>query len=118
MGGPPSSGRKAASTSLKHVGIDYIGRRIVGTEYIDYDEENDNLRSYFFSNQGSFGRVALEYVREVGDDTFTIWSEEVGSPVSFKGRFSNDHNHYLRGLRVAGRRARGNHDQNQVTKED
>jgi hypothetical protein len=103
---------------LKHVGIDYIGRRIVGTEYIDYDEENDNLRSYFFSNQGSFGRVALEYVREVGDDTFTIWSEEVGSPVSFKGRFSNDHNHYLRGLRVAGRRARGNYNQSQVTKED
>jgi len=30
---------------VQHVDIDYIGRRIVGTEYIGYDEENDNLRS-------------------------------------------------------------------------
>jgi hypothetical protein len=60
---------------VQHVDIDYIGRRIVGTEYIGYDEENDNLRSYFFSNEGPepFGRVALEYVWEVGYDTFTIW---------------------------------------------
>ena len=49
---------------VQHVDIDYIGRRIVGTEYIGYDEENHNLRSYFFSNEGPepFGRVALEYV--------------------------------------------------------
>ena len=77
---------------VQHVDIDYIGRRIVGTEYIGYDEENDNLRSYFFSNEGPgpFGRVALEYVWEVGEDTFTIWGGEVGSPASFKGRFSDD----------------------------
>jgi hypothetical protein len=64
----------------------------VGTEYIGYDEENDNLRSYFFSNEGPgpFGRVALEYVWEVCEDTFTIWGGEVGSPASFKGRFSDD----------------------------
>ena len=37
---------------VQHVDIDYIGRRIVGTEYIGYDEEHDNLRSYFFSNEG------------------------------------------------------------------
>ena len=37
---------------VQHVDIDYIGRRIVGTEYIGYDEENDNLRSYFFSSEG------------------------------------------------------------------
>jgi hypothetical protein len=50
------------------IDIDYSGRRIVGTEYIGYDQENDNLRSYFFSNEGPgpFGRVALEYVWEVG----------------------------------------------------
>ena len=79
---------------VQQVDIDYIGRRIVGTEYIGYDEENDNLRSYFFSNEGSgpFGRVALEYVWEVGDDTFTIWGGEVGSPASFKGRFGGDRN--------------------------
>ena len=37
---------------------------LVGTEYIGYDEENHNLRSYFFSNEGPepFGRVALKYV--------------------------------------------------------
>ncbi len=66
---------------VQHVDIDYIGHRIVGTEYIGYDEENDNLRSYFFSNEGPgpFGRVALEYVWEVGEDTFTIWGGEVGS---------------------------------------
>ena len=79
---------------VQHVDIDYIGRRIVGSEYIGYDEENDNLRSYFFSNEGPgpFGRVALEYVWEVGEDTFTIWGGEVGSPASFKGRFSDDRN--------------------------
>jgi hypothetical protein len=57
---------------VQHVDIDYIGRRIVGTEYIGYDEEN------------------VEYVWEVGDDTFTIWGGEVGSPASFMGRFSDD----------------------------
>ena len=79
---------------VQHVEIDYIGHRIAGTEYIGYDEENDNLRSYFFSNEGPgpFGRVALEYVWEVGEDTFTIWGGEVGSPASFKGRFSDDRN--------------------------
>jgi hypothetical protein len=79
---------------VQHVDIDYIGHTIVGTEYIGYDEQNDNLRSYFFSNEGPgpFGRVALEYVWEVGEDTFTIWGGEVGSPASFKGRFSDDRN--------------------------
>jgi uncharacterized protein DUF1579 len=79
---------------VQQVHIDYIGRRIVGTEYIGYDEENDNLRSYFFSNEGPglFGRVALEYVWEVGEDTLTIWGGEVGSPASFKGRLSDDRN--------------------------
>ncbi len=79
---------------VQQVDIDYIGRRIVGTEYIGYDEENDNLRSYFFSNEGPgpFGRVALEYVWEVCDDTLTIWGGEAGSPASFKGRFSDDRN--------------------------
>jgi hypothetical protein len=79
---------------LQRVDIDYIGRKIVGAEYIGYDEENDTLRSYFFGNEGPgpFGRVALEYVWEVGDDTFTIWGGEVGSPASFKGRFSDDRN--------------------------
>src|SRR5215216_2676093 len=96
MGGPPSSGWKAASISSSMstltTSIDYIGRRIVGTKYIGYDEENDNLRSYFFSNEasGPFGGVALEYVWEVGDNTFTIWGGEVGSPASFMGRFSDD----------------------------
>jgi len=77
---------------VQHVDIDYIGRRIVGIEYIGYDEENDNLRSYFFSNEGPgpFGRVALEYVWEVGDDALTIWGGYVGSPASFQGKFSDD----------------------------
>jgi hypothetical protein len=79
---------------VQHVDIDYIGHRIAGTEYIGYDEENDNLRSYFFANEGpgSLGRVALEYVWEVSDDTFTIWGGEVGSPANFMGRFSDDRN--------------------------
>jgi hypothetical protein len=37
---------------IQHVDMDYIGCGIVGTEYIGYDEENDNLRSYFFDNVG------------------------------------------------------------------
>jgi len=31
-------------------------------------------------------------VWEVGEDTFAIWGGEVGSPASFKGRFSGDRN--------------------------
>ena len=79
---------------VQYVDIDYIGRRTMGTEYTGYDQENDNLMSYFFSNEGPgpFGQVALEYVWEVGDDTFTVWGGEVGSPASFKDRFGDDRN--------------------------
>ncbi len=79
---------------VQRVGIDYIGRKIEGVEYIGYDESNEVLKSYFFSNHGPgpFGGIALEYVWEVGDDTLTIWGGFVGSPASFKGTFSDDHN--------------------------
>ena len=79
---------------LQRVDMDYLGQKITGTEYIGYDESNDTLKSYFFSNKGPgpFGGVALEYVSEVGEDTLTIWGGYVGSPASFKGDFSDDHN--------------------------
>src|SRR5215218_2875583 len=81
MGGPPLSGWKVASTSSS-MSTSATTRR------------THNLRSYFFSNEGPepFGRVALEYVWEVGEDTFTIWGGEVGSPACFKGKFSDDRN--------------------------
>ena len=68
------------------------GRKIVGTEYIGYDPEAGNLRSYFFGNTapGPFARVALEYVYEVSDETITIWGGEVGSPAAYRARFSDD----------------------------
>jgi hypothetical protein len=64
------------------------------TEYIGYDESNEVLKSSFFSNQGPgpFGGVALEYVWEVGEDILAIWGGFVGSPASFKGKFSDDRN--------------------------
>src|SRR5918993_1427362 len=76
------------------VDIDHIGRKITGVEYVGYDESNEILGSYFFSNHGPgpFGGVALEYVWEVGDDALTIWGGFVGSPANFKGKFSDDHN--------------------------
>ncbi len=78
---------------VQRVHIDYVGK-ITGTEYVGYDESNEVLKSYFFSNQGPgpFGGVALEYVWEVGDDTLTIWGGFVGSPANFKGKFSEDRN--------------------------
>ena len=77
---------------VQRVAIDYAGRAITGTEYVGYDDANQNLRSYFFSTDGPgpFGGVALEYVWEVGDDTLTIWGGFVGSPAFFKGAFSDD----------------------------
>ena|SRR5215216_1031341 len=77
---------------LQRVDMDYLGRKITGTEYIGYDASNDTLESSFFSNEepGPFGGVALEYVWEVGEDTLTIWGGYVGSPASFKGNFSDD----------------------------
>jgi hypothetical protein len=79
---------------VQHVDIDYAGRKVSGVEYVGYDQANDNLRSYFFSNEGPgpFGGVAIEYVWELGDDTVTIWGGEVGSPANFKGTFSADRN--------------------------
>ncbi len=79
---------------VQRVDIDFVGRKITGTEYIGYDESGEALKSYFFSNTGPgpFGGVALEYVWDVGDDTLTIWGGFVGSPANFKGKFSDDHN--------------------------
>src|SRR3954466_10411539 len=59
----------------QRVGFDHSGQRIKGVEYIGYDESNEALKSYFFSNHGPspFGGIALEYVWEVGDDALTIW---------------------------------------------
>ncbi len=79
---------------VQRVDIEHVGRRIKGIEYIGYDESNENLKSYFFGNTGPgpFGGVALEYVWEVSDDALTIWGGFVGSPASFKGKFSEDGN--------------------------
>ena len=79
---------------VQRVDIDFVGRRITGTEYIGYDESNKVLKSYFFSNTGPgpFGSVTLEYVWDIGDDALTIWGGFVGSPANFKGKFSDDHN--------------------------
>ena len=69
--------------------------RVVGVEYIGYNEANKVLRSYFFSNDGPFGPsggIALKYTWEVSDDTLTIWFGDVGSPTSFKDKFSDDPN--------------------------
>ena len=78
----------------QRVDIDYIGQKIKGVEYIGYDESNEVLKSYFFSNHGPgpFGGITLEYVREAGDDTLTSWGGFVGSPASFEGRFSDARN--------------------------
>ena len=79
---------------VQRVDIDHAGHEITGTEFIGYDEANGGLRSYFFSNHGPgpFGRVALEYVWEVGDDALTIWGGFAGSPARYKGEFSDDRN--------------------------
>jgi len=79
---------------VQRVYIDYAGCKITGVEYVGYDESNTVLKSYYFSNMGSglFPGPALEYVWEVGDDTLTIWDGFVGSPASFKGKFSDDGN--------------------------
>ena len=105
---------------VQHVDIDYIGRRIVGTEYIGYDEENDNLRSYFFSNEGPgpFGaggpRVRVGGRR--GDLHDLGWGG--GLSGELQGQVQRRPQHDLRALGMAGRRVRGNHDQGQLTEED
>ena len=37
---------------LQRVDINHVGLKITGTEDIGYDESNDTLNSYFFSNTG------------------------------------------------------------------
>ena len=79
---------------VQHVGLDHIGNRIKGVEYIGFDESNEVLKSYFFSNTGPgpFGGVALEYVWDVDGDTLAIWGGFVGSQAAFKGKFGDDGN--------------------------
>jgi Protein of unknown function (DUF1579) len=79
---------------VQRVETEYGGRRVTGAEYIGYDGDNRNLKSYFFSNDGPgpFGGVALEYVWEIADDGLTIWSGFEGSPARFSGTFSDDRN--------------------------
>jgi len=79
---------------VQRVEREHGGRRVTGAEYIGYDGDNRNLKSYFFSNDGPgpFGGVALEYVWEVDDDGITIWSGYEGSPARYRGRFSDDRN--------------------------
>lgn len=79
---------------VQRVETDYAGKRITGTEYVGYNDADQNLRSYFFSNDGPgpFGGVALEYVWELDDDEITIWGGFVGSPASWRARFSDDRN--------------------------
>lgn len=79
---------------MQHVDLDHAGNSIKGIEYIGYDPSSQTLKSSFFGNQapGPFATVALEYAWEVGDDTLTIWAGEVGSPASYKGAFSDEHN--------------------------
>jgi len=70
---------------LQCVNMDYIGRKITGTEYIGCDEPNEAMKAYFFSTMGPgpFGGVALEYVWEVRDEILTIWGRFVDSSTSF-----------------------------------
>jgi hypothetical protein len=47
---------------VQRIDIEYVGRKITGTEYIGYDESSEALKPYFFSNTGpgSSGGVAFE----------------------------------------------------------
>jgi len=80
----------------QHVDLNHGGREIRGTEYIGYDSETGNLRSYFFGNHapGPFARVALEYVYEVTDETVTIWGGDVGSPAAYRATLRDDRNSF------------------------
>ena len=81
---------------VQHVDMNHVGNHVRGTEYIGWDPEAGNLRSYFFGNQapGPFARVALEYVYEVTDETVTIWGGEVGSPAAYRATFTDGGNTY------------------------
>ena len=72
---------------VQRVDIGYLAQRMTGLKYIAYDDANNNLKSYFVSNEGPgpFGGVALEYVYEVSDDTLTICGGFVGSPTRGPG---------------------------------
>ena len=81
---------------VQKVDMNHGGNRVRGTEYIGWDSEAGNLRSYFFGNgaPGPFARVALEYVYELTDETITIWGGDVGSPAAYRATFSDGGNTY------------------------
>jgi hypothetical protein len=47
---------------VQRVDMNYVGHKITCTEYDGYDESNEALKSYFFSNTGPgpFDDVAFE----------------------------------------------------------
>ena len=89
---------------VQHVDMNHGGHHVRGTEYIGWDPEAGNLRSYFFGNgaPGPFARVALEYVYEVTDETITIWGGDVGSPAAYRATFSDDGKTYSGGWEWPG----------------
>jgi hypothetical protein len=65
---------------VQHVDIDYIGRKIKGIEYIEYDEFSKACTSHYFDNEGH----VFTYAWEVNDDDITIWFGTAGSSKSFQ----------------------------------
>ncbi len=76
--------------------IDLVhGTRVIkGIEVIGHerkfgsDSKSPDLTSRVYDNMGN----TLDYTWEVGDDTLAIWGGQKGSPVVFRGRFSEDRN--------------------------
>jgi hypothetical protein len=61
--------------------------RLIGIEYIGYDERSGTLRSQVYSNVSP---AVLHYTWQVEDRAVTIWFGEPGSDNRFEGRLSDD----------------------------
>jgi hypothetical protein len=73
---------------VQHVNLEYKGQKIRAIEVIGYDESTMTLKSHCFDNMGN----VFEHVWELENDSLTIRSEDIRSPVIFTGKFSDSDN--------------------------
>lgn len=72
--------------TLEQYGMVIRGIEVIGHEHPFGGKPSDDIKSRFYDAMGN----TLDYVYELESDVLTIWGGEKGSPVYFRGTFSND----------------------------
>jgi effector-binding domain-containing protein len=89
---------------VQHVDLVHAGHRIQGIEIIGIERpfgsapKSSDLKSRFYDNLGN----TLDYTWELEGHALTIWGGEKGSPMAYRGTFSEDGNTLTGGWKWPG----------------